>query len=50
MTTTEHKALVEKVAAQYPGYIENLAKQAGVPCKRAHRTDEYPAGAILAAA
>jgi nucleotide-binding universal stress UspA family protein len=50
MTTTEHKALVEKAAAQYLGYIENLANKAGVPVKSVHCTDEYPASAILAAA
>lgn len=50
MTTTEHKALVEKAAAQHLGYIENLAKKSGVPFKGTHRTDEYPASAILAAA
>ena len=50
MTTTEHKALVEKAAARHLGYIENLARKAGVPFKATHRTDEYPASAILAAA
>lgn len=50
MTTTEHKALVEKAAAQHLGYIENLARKAGVLFKAMHRTDEYPASAILAAA
>lgn len=50
MTTTEHKALVEKAAAQHLGYIENLAKKAGVPFKSTHCTDEYPASAILVTA
>ena len=50
MTSTEHKALVEKAAAQHLGYIENLAKKAGVPFKSTHCTDEYPASAILATA
>ena len=49
-TTTEHKAMVEKAAAQHLGYIEALAKKAGVPVKCTHVTDEYPASAILAAA
>ena len=43
-------ALVEKAAARHLGYIENLARKAGVPFKATHRTDEYPASAILAAA
>lgn len=47
MTTNEHKALVEKAAAQHLGYIENLAKKAGVAVKSVHCTDEYPASAIL---
>lgn len=47
MTTTEHKALVEKAAAQHLGYIENLAKKAGVAVISVHCTDEYPASAIL---
>ena len=50
MTTTEHKALVDKAAAQHLGYIESLAKKAGVPCKTTYRIDEYPASAILATA
>lgn len=50
MTTTEHKALVEKAAAQHLGYIENIAKKAGVPVKSVHRTDDFPASAILATA
>lgn len=49
-TTTEHKALAEKAAAQHLGYIEKLAKKAAVPVKCMHVTDEYPASAILAAA
>ena len=50
MTTTEHKALVEKAAAQHLGYIEKIAQKAGVPFKATHCTDEYPASAILATA
>jgi nucleotide-binding universal stress UspA family protein len=50
MTTTEHKALVEKAAAQHLGYIEKIAKKAGVPFRATHCTDEYPASAILATA
>ena len=49
-TTGEHKALVEKAAAQHLGYIEVLAKKAGVPVKSTHATDDYPASGILAAA
>lgn len=50
MTTTEHKTLTEKAAAQHLGYIENLAKKAGVSFKGVHCTDDYPASAILATA
>jgi len=50
MTTTEHKALTEKAAAQHLGYIENLSKKAGAPFKGTYCTDEYPASAILAVA
>jgi nucleotide-binding universal stress UspA family protein len=50
MTTTAHKALTEKAAAQNLGYIENLAKKGGVPFKSVYFTDDYPASAILATA
>ena len=49
-TTTEHKALADKAAAQHLGYIEKLARKAGVPVKCTHVTNEFPASAILAAA
>jgi nucleotide-binding universal stress UspA family protein len=49
-TTTAHKALADKAAAQHLGYIETLAKKAGVTVKSTHVTDEFPASAILAAA
>ncbi len=49
-TTTAHKAMAEKAAAQHLGYIEKLANKAGVPFKSMHCTDDYPASAILAAA
>ena len=49
-TTTEHAALAEKAAAKYLGFVEDLAKKAGVPVKCVHVTDEFPASAILAVA
>ena len=50
VSTTAHEDLVEKAAAKHLGYVEDLAKKAGVPCKTTHRTDDFPATAILAAA
>jgi nucleotide-binding universal stress UspA family protein len=49
-TTTEHAKLAARAAAQYLGYIENLAKTAGVKVKSLHTTDDFPASAILAVA
>lgn len=46
-TTTEQRALAEKAAARYLGYVESLAKKAGVSVKSVYVTDEYPASAIL---
>jgi len=46
-TTTEQRALAERAAARYLGYVESLAKKAGVSVKSVHVTDEYPASAIL---
>ncbi len=47
VSTTQHKALVEKAAAQYLGQVEAIAKKAGVAVKSLHATDDYPASAIL---
>lgn len=41
---------LEKAAAQYLAVIEKAAKAAGVRCKVEHKTDDYPADAIIAAA
>jgi nucleotide-binding universal stress UspA family protein len=43
----EHEKLIAKAAADYLGFIEQTAQQAGVPCETLHETDDYPADAIL---
>ena len=50
MPPEEHAALIEKTATQYLGVIENAAQAAGVPCDGVHKTDEFPADAIIATA
>lgn len=47
---TEHAALIEKAADRYLGVVEKVARAAGVDCKIAYATSDYPAEAILAAA
>ena len=49
-TTSEHKKLTDRLAAQYLGQVEKLARSAGVAVKSMHVTDDFPASAILAAA
>jgi nucleotide-binding universal stress UspA family protein len=46
----KHARLIEKAVAGYLGFIEKTAKAAGVPCKTAHLTSDFPADAIVAAA
>ena len=43
----EHEKLIEKMAADYLGFVEQTAKNAGVPCEVLHQTDDYPADAIV---
>jgi nucleotide-binding universal stress UspA family protein len=43
----EHEALIAKMADEYLAFVEQTAKQAGVPCEILHQTDDYPADAIL---
>ena len=43
----EHEQLIAKAAADYLGFIEQTAKQAGVSFETMHETDDYPADAIL---
>ena len=43
----EHEQMIEKAAAEHLGFIEQLAKEAGVPFESLHKTDDYPADAIL---
>ncbi len=49
-TPEEHGQIIEKAAAEYLEVIEKEAKDAGVPCKVEHVTDDFPAEAIVAAA
>lgn len=50
MPPEEHSALIEKTASQYLGVIEEAARAAGVACEMVHKTDEFPADAIIATA
>jgi nucleotide-binding universal stress UspA family protein len=43
----EHEQMIAKMTAEYLGFVEQTAKQAGVPYEGAHKTDDYPADAIL---
>lgn len=44
---SEHEQLIEKAAAEYLGFVEQMAKEAGIPFVGLHKTDDYPAHAIL---
>jgi nucleotide-binding universal stress UspA family protein len=44
---SEHQAIIEKAAAEHLGFIERAANDAGVPFEGLHKTDDYPAHAIL---
>jgi nucleotide-binding universal stress UspA family protein len=50
MSPEEHAKLIEHTAQQYLSAIERAARGAGVPCEVAHKTNDFPAEAILAAA
>lgn len=50
MQPDDHARMIERAAAKYLGVIEKAAREAGVPCKCIHVTDEFPAEAILAVA
>jgi nucleotide-binding universal stress UspA family protein len=43
----EHDQMIEKAASEYLGFIERIAADAGVPFEALHKTDDYPAHAIL---
>jgi nucleotide-binding universal stress UspA family protein len=43
----EHAQVIAKMTAEYLGFIEQTAKQAGVPFEVVHQTDDYPADAIV---
>ena len=49
-TSAEHAAAIRKAAANYLGYVEKVAKAAGVPYKLIHVTSDFPADVILATA
>lgn len=46
----KHARLIEKAAAEHLGFIEKIARAAGVPCKTLHVTSDFPADAIITAA
>jgi nucleotide-binding universal stress UspA family protein len=43
----EHQQMIAKMTAEYLGFVEQTAKQAGVPFEAAHKVDDFPADAIL---
>jgi nucleotide-binding universal stress UspA family protein len=43
----DNAELIEKASAQHLGFIEQVAKEAEVPFEGLHRTDDFPAHAIL---
>ena len=47
MSPEEHAKLIEKTADQYLSVIQEAALAAGVPCQLVHKTNDYPADAIL---
>ena len=49
-TTTEHAAMIEKIAAKHLGVIEKACAAAGVRCDSVHETNEFAAEAIVALA
>ena len=49
MSPEEHAKLIEKTAGQYLEVIEQAARDAGVPCEVAHKTNDFAAEAIIEA-
>jgi nucleotide-binding universal stress UspA family protein len=47
MSPEEHAELIEKTAKQCLSVIEHAAHHAGVPCEVLHKTNDFPAEAIL---
>ena len=43
----EHEQVIAKMTAEYLGFIEQAAREAGVPFEGVHKIDDYPADAIL---
>ena len=50
MSPEEHAKLIEHTASRYLSVIEHAARAEGVPCELLHKTNEYPADAIVDAA
>jgi nucleotide-binding universal stress UspA family protein len=46
-TPEEHARVIEKAATRYLAVIEAAASAAGVACRLLHKTDDFPADAIL---
>jgi nucleotide-binding universal stress UspA family protein len=42
-----HGQLIEQTASRYLSVIENAARAAGVPCQVLHKTNDFPADAII---
>ncbi len=47
LTTDQHKALIEKTAAQVLSVVEKAAKEAGVKAQCVWETGDFPADSIL---
>ena len=46
-TPGEHEQMIEKTAGEYLGYIEGMAKDAGIAFDGVHVTSDYPEESIL---
>lgn len=46
-TTEEHQALIEQTTKRNLGFIEQAAKQAGVPCEAVHAINDFPDDEII---
>jgi nucleotide-binding universal stress UspA family protein len=46
-TPAENEQMIENTAVKYLGYVENVARKAGVACESVHVTSDYPDEAIL---
>jgi nucleotide-binding universal stress UspA family protein len=46
-TPGEHEQMIEKTAAEHLGFVERMAKDAGVAYEAVHVTSDYPEESIL---